>query len=107
MRQRRWLEFLKDYDFKLSYHPGKANVVADALSRKSLHASALMIREMDLLEQFRDLSLVCEVTRRGSVRLGMLRVTSELMREIHEGQRYDPFLLAQLESIAAGRPSSW
>ena len=36
MRQRRWLEFLKDYDFELSYHPDKANVVADALSRKSL-----------------------------------------------------------------------
>ena len=31
MRQRRWMEFLKDYDFDLSYHPGKANVVADAL----------------------------------------------------------------------------
>ncbi|KAK9166479.1 hypothetical protein Scep_001670 [Stephania cephalantha] len=33
MRQRRWLEFLKDYDFSLEYHPGKANVVADALGR--------------------------------------------------------------------------
>jgi len=33
MRQRQWLEFLKDYDLQLSYHPGKANVVADALSR--------------------------------------------------------------------------
>jgi hypothetical protein len=32
MRQRRWMEFLKDYDFELNYHPGKANVVADALS---------------------------------------------------------------------------
>ena len=32
MRQRRWMEFLKDYDFRLNYHPGKANVVADALS---------------------------------------------------------------------------
>ena len=31
MRQQRWLEFLKDYDFGLNYHPGKANVVADAL----------------------------------------------------------------------------
>ena len=35
MRQRRWMEFLGDYDFTLHYHPGKANVVADALSRKS------------------------------------------------------------------------
>ena len=35
MRQRRWMKFLEDYAFTLHYHPGKANVVADALSRKS------------------------------------------------------------------------
>ena len=35
MRQRRWMEYLEEYDFTLHYHPGKANVVADALSRKS------------------------------------------------------------------------
>ncbi|GJS03906.1 putative reverse transcriptase domain-containing protein [Tanacetum coccineum] len=34
MRQRRWLELVSDYDCKICYHPGKANVVADALSRK-------------------------------------------------------------------------
>ncbi|MCI26889.1 CCHC-type integrase, partial [Trifolium medium] len=56
MRQRRWLEFLKDYDFKLSYHPGKANVVADALSRKCLHMSSLMAKKLELIEEFRDLS---------------------------------------------------
>ena len=32
--QRRWMEYLKDFDFQLLYHPGKANVVADALSQK-------------------------------------------------------------------------
>ena len=35
MRQRRWTEYLEDYDFTFHYHPSKENVVANALSRKS------------------------------------------------------------------------
>ncbi|XP_027936221.1 uncharacterized protein LOC114191247 [Vigna unguiculata] len=55
MRQRRWMEFLKDYDFELLYHSGKANVVADALSRKTVHTAHLMIKEVELLEEERQL----------------------------------------------------
>ena len=40
LRQRRWMEVLKDYDVHILYHPGKANVVADALSRKSMGSLA-------------------------------------------------------------------
>ena len=50
MRQRRWMKFLEDYDFTLHYHPGKANVVADALSRKSRGALAsIAAREWRML----------------------------------------------------------
>ena len=38
--KRRWLEFLKDYDMSVHYHPGKANVVADSLSRLSMGSVA-------------------------------------------------------------------
>jgi hypothetical protein len=40
LRQRRWLELVKDYNLEIHYHPGKANVVADALSRKSYEKAA-------------------------------------------------------------------
>ena len=63
MRQRRWLELIKDYNLEVHYHPRKANVVVDALSRKSHqveeeslslnHAEMLahIVLVLDLLEQ--------------------------------------------------------
>ncbi|KAJ9545159.1 hypothetical protein OSB04_024866 [Centaurea solstitialis] len=47
MRQRRWLDVVKDYDCEILYHPGKANVVADALSRK-VHGDVLRVPLMRL-----------------------------------------------------------
>src|SRR4051812_11575904 len=58
IRQRRWLELIKDYDLSLQYHPGKANVVADALSRK-VYVNGLTKGELpdDLCAQLKDLRL--------------------------------------------------
>ena len=51
MRQHRWMEYLEDYDFTFHYHPGKENVVSDALSRKSRGVLASVAsREWQILE---------------------------------------------------------
>ena len=63
-------------------------MVADALSRKFLHMSILMVKEWELLEQFRDLSLVCELTSE-SVNLGMLKVTNDFLLTVSERQKMD------------------
>src|SRR5438067_1649947 len=57
MRQRRWLELVKDYDCEILYHPGKANVVADALSRKRNQSNLLPTQQEELVEEFGRLNL--------------------------------------------------
>ncbi|XP_042472257.1 uncharacterized protein LOC122054906 [Zingiber officinale] len=54
MRQRRWLELVKDYDCSINYHPGRANVMADALSRKSAMSSQLTTQQQ-LISEFQRL----------------------------------------------------
>jgi ribonuclease HI len=56
LRQRRWLELIKDYDLEIHYHPGKANVVADALSRKA-YCHHLVTQELRLREEMEKLNL--------------------------------------------------
>ena len=88
MRQRRWLEFLKDYDFTLSYHPGKANVVADALSRKApevsinaLFAGWRLVEDLASWEPF--------AITQGSIGLSHLVAQPELLARIINGQKTD------------------
>ena len=62
LRQRRWIELIKDYDCTIDFHPGKANVVADALSRKSSSSIAHLRRTyMPLLIELRSLGVELEV----------------------------------------------
>ena len=83
LRQRRWLELLKDYDVDILYHPGKANVVADALSRKSMGSLT------DVQPEGRD--MVREIQRLSSlgVRLANSEDSGVSIREVAESSIID------------------
>ncbi|MCI44428.1 hypothetical protein A2U01_0065667 [Trifolium medium] len=64
--------------------------------------SSLMAKELDLIEEFRDLSLVCEVTPR-SVKLGMLKLINLFLEEIKECQKRDHKLMEKLMPGSEGK----
>ena len=68
LRQRRWLELIKDYNLDLQYHPRKANVVADALSHKT-HCNALRLRsyQPELAKELKHLNL--QIVRQGTMNM--------------------------------------
>ncbi|KAL0561316.1 hypothetical protein IC582_001739 [Cucumis melo] len=92
MRQRRWLKLVKDYDCEILYHPGKANVVADALSRKVSHSAALITRQAPL---HRDLERAEIAVSVGAVtmQLAQLTVQPTLRQRIIDAQSNDPYLV--------------
>src|ERR1044072_4665120 len=94
MRQRRWMEFLKEYDFELKYHPEKTNVVADALSRKYLHLSQMMIHEMNLIEKFRDLNLLVTPSPH-SLFMREIKISCDLRSQIKQARDKDEVLQSQ------------
>jgi hypothetical protein len=86
MRQKCWLELIKDYDLEVHYHPGKANVVADALSRKAhCHCSSIETFNETLCYQLRKLNL--EIIPQGS--LNLLSIESTLPDRIIMSQLHD------------------
>src|SRR5215216_6353658 len=86
LRQRRWLELIKDYEMRLHYHPGKENVVADVLSRKS-YVNTLIAGGLpqELADDLRELRL--EIVPRGFVTT--MEIQSTLLGKIQEAQKTD------------------
>jgi hypothetical protein len=86
MRQRRWLELIKDCELEIHYHPGKANVVADALSRKS-QVNMLVAHPMpyELAKEFNKLSLGFLNNTQGVI----VELEPTLEQDIRKGQKDD------------------
>ncbi|WRX27653.1 Reverse transcriptase domain - like 10 [Theobroma cacao] len=87
LRQRRWLELIKDYDLVIDYHPGKVNVVADALSRKSSSSLAtLQSCYFPALLEMKSLRVQLRNGEDGSL-LGSFIVRPSLLSQIKDIQR--------------------
>ncbi|XP_062201998.1 uncharacterized protein LOC133904517 [Phragmites australis] len=100
LRQRRWLELIKDYNLGINYHPGKANVVADALSRKS-QVNSMTLQELspELCKEFKrlNLSMVC------NTEMIAMEIDSTLEQDIRKGQLEDDKILEIKQLIKAGK----
>ncbi|KAK1627789.1 hypothetical protein QYE76_002104 [Lolium multiflorum] len=100
MRQRRWLELIKDYDMEIHYHPGKANVVADALSRLPCQLNSMIAEEQPSLyqefEQFR-MELVSEGF------LASMELQPTLIGQIKEAQKGNASINGIKTQLAAGK----
>jgi hypothetical protein len=100
MRQRRWLELIKDYELEIHYHPGKANVVADALSCKaSFHCLTIETSDITLCQEMEKLNL-------GMIQHGTsnhLKLESVILQRIIDAQENDEGMKHLHEKIEASK----
>ncbi|WVZ79890.1 hypothetical protein U9M48_027415 [Paspalum notatum var. saurae] len=106
LRQRRWLELIKDYDVNINYHPGKANVVADALSRKS-YCSHLIAKARVLPQELYEECALFMFGILGHIDAVVLEVGATLEQDIRKGQQTDEKIQAIKQSIKEGRSSEF
>ena len=95
MRQKRWLELLKDYDCTIECHSGKANVVADALGRKvsGRVANLLTLRKMNVEVQVSP----------GGVLLATLKIRPVLHERIRQAQNREDYIIELRKKMDQGK----
>ena len=99
LRQRRWMEFLEDYECTIKYQPGKANKVADALSRK-VQISGLMVKEWKMLEE---VSTWNPRLMQQKVILGSVTLNSSITERIKEAQSKNSLVQNWVNKVKEGK----
>ena len=103
MRQKRWLELMTDYDINLQYHPGKINVVPDALSRKPKASMVMQItQEKELFEEMRRIDLMVIRRAISPDKLMVMQIQLTLLEKIGEAQGRNPKLQEFRVQVKAG-----
>ncbi|GJZ17938.1 retrotransposon protein, putative, ty3-gypsy subclass, partial [Tanacetum coccineum] len=106
MRQRCWLELLKDYDANIQLHPGKANVVADALSRKIYGIMACLKIQPEIIKDL-ELMEVDLVVRGSEGYVASLKIEPNLILRINEAQKDDGELWVVLQNLKEGKQAEF
>jgi hypothetical protein len=104
MRQRRWLELIKDYDPEVHYHPGKANIVTDALSRKN-HCNCMTVKPMDHSLCYELEKLNIEIVQQGQ--LTNVTVESTIKDQIISAQRKNSGIAHIKEKVRTGQQTDF
>jgi len=103
MQQRRWLKLMADYDIDLQYHPGKVNVVPDALGRKCGTCMVIQITlQKELLKEIRWMALMVTQRTIASGQLMTLQFQSTLLEKIKEVQSGDTKIQEFTNQLEAG-----
>ncbi|XP_075079793.1 uncharacterized protein LOC142165051 [Nicotiana tabacum] len=106
LRQHRWMELLKDYDYSILYHPGKANVVADASSRKSMGSLAHIAPAKRLLakdiQRLEDIGIIFSVQNSEAL-LACAQAKSSLVERIKATRYEDERLCKYRDEVLAGK----
>ncbi|KAL0325108.1 UNVERIFIED_CONTAM: Retrovirus-related Pol polyprotein from transposon gypsy [Sesamum radiatum] len=102
LRQRRWIELLKDYDCTIDYQPGKANIVADALSRKTVDQLASMIcYNVEYLTALTAIDVHFSIG--DDMLLATIQVKPSLKDKIRNAQDKDPYLQKMKTKVQEGK----
>ncbi|XP_028058012.1 uncharacterized protein LOC114261895 [Camellia sinensis] len=98
------MKYLKDFQFTLSYHPDKANVVIDVLSRKSRGMIAkIIIKEWDMVKTLNEFRIQVE-SQDTKVYLGAQKMMPMLISEIMEAQKHDQEVAYIKGHLESGEP---
>ncbi|KAK4395972.1 Retrovirus-related Pol polyprotein from transposon [Sesamum angolense] len=102
LRQRRWIELLKDYDCTTDYHPRKANIVADALSMKTVdYLESMICYNVEHLISLRAMDVHFSVG--GDMLLATMQVKPSLKDKIRDAQEKDPHLQKVRTKVQEGK----